>query len=105
ERLSTLASLVAGGPGRQDEFLKAYHELLMWEEHTIEWYDIRADIYVDESRGGGKQHWAEKTGHVRYAHEAAQRIEMESACELCRNIHTGGPLSLVVWNPLSWQRR
>jgi len=28
----------------------SYNELLLWEEHTIEWYDIRADIYVDESR-------------------------------------------------------
>jgi len=104
ERLSTLASLVAGGPGRQDEFLKAYNELLMWEEHTIEWYDIRADIYVDESQGGGKQHWEEKSGHARYAHEAAQRIEKECAGDLCRNIRTTGPLSLVAWNPLSWQR-
>ena len=104
ERLSTLASLVAGGPGRQDEFLKAYNELLMWEEHTIEWYDIRADIYVDESQGGGKRHWAEKSGHARYANEAAQRIEKECGRDLCRNIQTSGPLSLVVWNPLSWQR-
>ncbi|MGA3328639.1 MAG: glycoside hydrolase family 38 C-terminal domain-containing protein [Terriglobia bacterium] len=104
ERLSTLASLVAGGPGRQDEFLKAYNELLMWEEHTIEWYDIRSDIYVDESQGGGKQHWEEKTAHARYAHETAQRIENECARDLCRNIRTTGPLTLVVWNPLSWQR-
>jgi hypothetical protein len=104
ERLSTLASLVAGGPGRQDEFLKAYNELLMWEEHTIEWYDIRADIYVDESQGGGKQHWEEKTAHARYAHDAAERIEKESARNLCRNIPTTGPLTLAVWNPLPWQR-
>jgi hypothetical protein len=104
ERLSTLASLLAGGPGRQDEFLKAYNELLMWEEHTIEWYDIRADIYVDESQGGGKQHWAEKTGHARYAHDAAEKIEKKSAGALCRNISTTAPLTLVVWNQLSWQR-
>jgi hypothetical protein len=104
ERLSTLASLVAAGPGRQDEFLKAYNELLMWEEHTIEWYDIRADIYVDESEGGGKQHWAEKTAHARYAHDAAQQIETDSLGSLCRNIPTTGSLTLVVWNPLSWKR-
>jgi len=104
ERLSTLASLVAGGPGRQDEFLEAYNELLMWEEHTLEWMDIRADIYVDESQGGGKRHWEEKTAHARYAHETAQRIEKECARDLCRNIRTTGPLTLVVWNPLSWQR-
>jgi hypothetical protein len=104
ERLSTLASLIAGGPGRQDEFLKAYNELLMWEEHTFEWYDVRADIYVDESQGGGKQHWEEKNAHARYAHETAQRIEKESARTLCGNIQTTGPLTLAVWNPLSWQR-
>ena len=69
---------------RQDDFLKAYNELLMWEEHTIEWYDIRADIYVDESQGGRKQRWAEKTGHARYAHEAAQQIEKECAGDFCR---------------------
>ena len=104
ERLSTLASLVAGGPGRQDDFLKAYNELLMWEEHTVEWYDIRADIYVDESQGGGKRHWEEKTAHARYAHETAQRIEKECGRDLCRNIRTTGGLNLAVWNPLSWQR-
>jgi hypothetical protein len=76
----------------------------MWEEHTIEWYDIRADIYVDESQGGRKQRWAEKTGHARYAHEAAQQIEKECAGDFCRNIPTPGPLTLVVWNQLSWQR-
>jgi len=104
ERLSTLAQLVAGGPARQDEFLTAYHELLLWEEHTIEWYDIRADIYVDESQGGGKRHWEEKSGHARYASEAAQRIEQQSAQSLCQNIRTSGPHSLVVWNQLSWPR-
>ena len=104
ERLSTLASLVAGGPGRQDDFLKAYNELLMWEEHTIEWYDIRADIYVDESQGGGKQHWEEKAGHAHYAHDAARQIEKECVHDLCRNIRTTGGPTLVVWNPLSWKR-
>ena len=104
ERLSTLVHLVAGGPGRQDEFLNAYNELLLWEEHTIEWYDIRADIYVDESKGGGRQHWEEKAGHAKFANEAAQRIESESSKALCRNIRTSAPLSLVVWNPVSWAR-
>jgi hypothetical protein len=104
ERLSTLAHLVANGPGRQDEFLDAYNELCLWEEHTIEWYDIRADIYVDESQGGGKQHWEEKVGHAKFAHAAAERIEKETSQALCRNIRTSAPLSLVVWNPLSWSR-
>ena len=104
ERMSTLAHLAANGPARQDEFLKAYNELLMWEEHTIEWYDIRADIYVDESQGGGKRHWEEKAGHARYANEAAQGVEKECSQALCRNIRTTRPLSLVVWNPLSWAR-
>jgi hypothetical protein len=104
ERLSTLAHLAANGPARQDEFLKAYNELLLWEEHTIEWYDIRADIYVDEAQGGGKRHWEEKSGHARYANEAAQRVEKEPSQALCRNIRTTRPLSLVVWKPLSWAR-
>ena len=104
ERLSTLAHLVAGGPGRQEEFLHAYNELLLWEEHTIEWYDIRADIYVDESKGGGRQHWEEKVGHAKFANQAAQRIEGETSQALCKNIRPSASPSLVVWNPVSWAR-
>ncbi len=104
ERLSTLAHLVADGPGRQDEFMDAYNELLLWEEHTIEWWDIRADIYVDEAQGGGKRHWEEKAGHAKFADAAAQRIEKQSSQDLCRNIRTSSPLSIVIWNPLSWNR-
>ncbi len=104
ERLSTLAHLVAGGPGRQDEFMDAYNELLLWEEHTIEWWDIRADIYVDEAQGGGKHHWEEKAGHAKFADAAAQRIEKQCSGDLCRNIHTSAALSIVTWNPLSWPR-
>lgn len=103
EKLATLAHLVAGAPGRQDEFLDAYQELILFEGHTIEWYR-NADIYVDESQGGGKQHWEEKVAHVQFAHKAAQRIEQESLQALCRNIRTTHPLSMVVWNPLSWTR-
>jgi alpha-mannosidase len=103
EKLSTLAHLVADGPQRQDEFLDAYNELVLFEGHTVEWYR-NADIYVDESQGGGKRHWEEKVAHVHFAHEAARRIEGESLQSLCRNIQTTAPLSLVVWNPLSWNR-
>lgn len=104
ERLATLAQLVANGPARPDEFRDAYHRLIFWEEHTFEWPDIRSDIYVDEAQGGGKHHWEEKTDHVRCAHGAASRIEKESSPLLCRNIRTSGPLSLVVWNAVSWMR-
>ena len=104
ERLSTLAHLVANGPTRQDDFLNAYNELCLWEEHTIEWYDIRADIYVDESQGGGKRHWEEKVAHAHFAHDTAQRIEKDCSSSLCKNVRTSKPLSLVVWNPLSFKR-
>ena len=93
ERLSTLAFLVANGPARQDEFLDAYHRLILWEEHTIEWWDIRADIYVDESQGGGKQHWEEKAAHARTANAAAQRIGQETGRKLSSNIAVASPLS------------
>ncbi|MBZ5565279.1 MAG: hypothetical protein LAP13_23020 [Acidobacteriia bacterium] len=66
ERLATLEHLVANGPARQEDFLNAYNELCLWEEHTIEWWDIRADRYVDESEGGGKKHWEEKVGGPRF---------------------------------------
>jgi hypothetical protein len=104
ERLSTLAFLAANGPARQDEFLDAYHRLILWEEHTIEWWDIRADIYVDESQGGGKQHWEEKSAHARVANSAAKRIGQESVQKMTRNISTSSPLSLVIWNPLAFSR-
>jgi hypothetical protein len=105
ERLSTLAFLVANGPARQDEFLDAYHRLILWEEHTIEWWDIRADIYVDESQGGGKQHWEEKSAHARTANAAVQRIVQETSGTLNRNLSVSSPASLVVWNPLSFSRQ
>jgi alpha-mannosidase len=105
ERLSTLASLVAGGPGRQDEFLAAYNQQLMWEEHTLEGYNSsHADMYVDESKGGGKQHWEEKAAYAQFADATAQRIEKACVSDLSRNIRTTGALNMVVWNPLSWQR-
>ena len=107
ERLATLAQLVAGAPARQHEFQDAYHELTMWEEHTIEWDNSRvhrADIYVDESQGGGKRHWDEKTAHISFAHEAADRIEKDTLAALCGRASCPGPVNLIVWNPLSWAR-
>jgi len=104
ERLATLAQWTSNGPARQNEFSAAYNRLLLWEEHTIEWWDIRADIYVDEAQGGGKRHWEEKSGHAREAHDAAAKIGQETLQTLSRNVRTPSPLSLVVWNPLSWNR-
>ena len=107
ERLATLAQLVAGAPQRQKEFFDAYNELVLWEDHTIEWDNMRkhrADIYVPESEGGGKQHWEEKVAHVHFAHHTAERVEKESLDALCRNISIRKSPAFVVWNPLSWQR-
>ncbi len=107
EKLATLAQLVAGAPQRQKEFFDAYNELVLWEGHTIEWdnsREHRADIYVLESKGGGKLHWEEKVAHVQFAHRTAQRVEKESLEALCRNIAIRKSPTLIVWNPLSWQR-
>lgn len=103
ERLSTLAYLLTNGKPRQEEFFDAYNELVLFEEHTIEWYQ-HADIYVDESQGVGKKHWEEKVAHVEFAHRAAEQIEQESLKDLCANIRRSAPLSIAVWNPLSWSR-
>ncbi|MEW5978315.1 MAG: glycosyl hydrolase-related protein [Acidobacteriota bacterium] len=104
ERLSTLAQWASAGPNRQAELSEAYHQLLLWEEHTIEWWDIRADIYVDEAEGGGKRHWEEKAGHARAADAKVTHISKETLQTLSRNVKTTSPHSLVVWNPLSWSR-
>ena len=103
ERLSTLASLVAGDKPRQEEFFNAYNELILFEGHTIEWYR-NADIYVNESQGGGKKHWEEKVAHVEFAHRVATQREQESLQALCGNILSSAPLVLTVWNTLSWIR-
>jgi len=103
ERLSTLAHLCAEGPAQREEFLRAYHELLCWEEHTFGWSD-RGNIYKDESEGGAKQFWTEKTAHVAAAHSSAGRMEAAALETLCRHVSTRAPRSVVVWNPLSFKR-
>jgi len=103
ERLSTLAYLTAEDTARNEEFLRAYHNLLCWEEHTFGWSD-KGNIYKDESEGGARQYWSEKKAFIDSAHTATCKIEAAVLESLCRRISTRAPLSVVVWNPLSFER-
>jgi Glycosyl hydrolases family 38 N-terminal domain/Glycosyl hydrolases family 38 C-terminal beta sandwich domain/Glycosyl hydrolases family 38 C-terminal domain len=103
ERLSTLAHLTAESPTRSEEFRKAYDELLLWEEHTFG-LASNGDIYFDKSEGGAKQCWDEKRAHAEAANAAAGKIDADVLETLCRYISTRAPLSIVVWNPLSFKR-
>jgi len=107
ERLGTLGLISGVGPSRQGEIATAYKELALWEEHTFEWDNFRlhrADIYADESLGGGKGHWDEKLAHARTASRIAAEVSGQSVDVLCRNISTRADINLTVVNPLSWIR-
>ena len=103
ERLSTLAHVAAEGPARNEEFLRVYHDLLCWEEHTFGWA-AQGNIYKPESEGGASQYWSEKKAFIESAHAAAGKIDAATLETLCRHVSTRAPLSLVVWNPLSFKR-
>ena len=104
EQFATLAQLVAEGPARQDEMLQAYNQLVLWNDEVYEWTDERADIYVDESQGGGKRHWEEKLAYLQFAQATGERVEKESLKLLASNIAKRTSPTIAVWNPVSWTR-
>lgn len=99
EKFSTLAHIFGSAPSHNDELTDAYNHLALFEGHTIELYHD-ADIYTGE----GKANWDEKVAHINLAHDTAKRIGQQSLHSLSANIRTSKSTSLVVWNPLSWQR-
>ncbi|MCX6623397.1 MAG: hypothetical protein NTY38_20505, partial [Acidobacteria bacterium] len=102
EKWATLCASAGLGTTSPDaSFEEAYHQLLMYEDHTLGWV-ARNDPYTPEKDGGGQEHYRQKAAYAEKAEQQRSQAQQQSLRALTRQV--GGGAGLVVWNPLSWSR-
>ncbi|MBN1940114.1 MAG: hypothetical protein JW843_11035 [Candidatus Aminicenantes bacterium] len=101
EKLAVAVSLVEpGAVVPKDEIREGYRQTMLFDEHTWGAHNSISEPDSELARG----QWVHKAAFAYNAREIARTVRDRSLSVLIGNIAAGDGYSLVVFNPLSWNR-
>jgi hypothetical protein len=101
EKLSTIASTLAGGGYPWTELYQAYHRLLQYHEHTD------GIVRLDNNRESAQQYETEIVENREMVTECKQFADLArqgAIAKLAAMITTRADRNILVFNPLTWKR-